>query len=183
LSRLISQASNYPQTEFDTRIASLNDAANIEEAFLLYHYGIDNYTGSTNPSVNSLHSHLKSLKEEISALESEVENLKDTTDFGLVTIVTKESSHTLQSSDINKVIEMDSESENFLTIPPYSEVAFPIGTNIDIIQIGDGKTVLVEGEGVTLNSKGGNKELSERYSAVTIYKKSNNVWFAIGDLS
>lgn len=67
--QLISDASGYQETEFDTKIPSLSDQANIVEAFKLYHYGLDNYTGSEPPAENSLHSHLSNLDGRLEAIE------------------------------------------------------------------------------------------------------------------
>ena len=62
--QLISVVGNFPQVEFDTKIPSFNDAANIQEAFLLYHFGVDNFNGSIDtPSPSSIHSHIKVFRE------------------------------------------------------------------------------------------------------------------------
>jgi hypothetical protein len=62
LSQLVSVASGYGATEYDTKIPSLGDAANIVEAFKLYHYGLDSYNGSVSPAEDSIESHLVNLK-------------------------------------------------------------------------------------------------------------------------
>lgn len=67
--QLISDASGYQETEFDTKIPILSDQANIVEAFKLYHYGLDNYTGSEPPANNSIHAHLSNLDGRIEAIE------------------------------------------------------------------------------------------------------------------
>jgi hypothetical protein len=66
MSQLIGDASGYVEIEFDTRIPELSQTADIVEAFKLYHFGIDSYNGSEEPSSNSLHSHLKVLKDSLS---------------------------------------------------------------------------------------------------------------------
>jgi hypothetical protein len=68
--QLLSVASGYGATEFDTKIPSLGDAANIVEAFKLYHYGIDNYAGATSPAADSIESHLIDLSDRITDLEN-----------------------------------------------------------------------------------------------------------------
>ena len=70
MSQLISVASGYASTEFDTKIPSLADTANIVEAFKLYHYGIDNYDGSSPPAANSIESHLVDLQDRIVDIEN-----------------------------------------------------------------------------------------------------------------
>ena len=69
LFRSVSQ-SRYAALEFDTKIPSLNDQANIVEAFKLYHYGLDNYDGSTPPASDSIESHLSGIDGRITDLEN-----------------------------------------------------------------------------------------------------------------
>jgi len=66
----ISDASGYASTEFDTKIPSLSDQANIVEAFKLYHYGLDNYTGGEAPASDSVHAHLEGLADRVTNLET-----------------------------------------------------------------------------------------------------------------
>jgi hypothetical protein len=66
----ISDASGYGATEFDTKIPSLSDQANIVEAFKLYHYGLDNYTGGEAPASDSVHAHLEGLADRVTTLET-----------------------------------------------------------------------------------------------------------------
>jgi hypothetical protein len=68
--QFLSDASGYGATEFDTKIPSLNDQANIVEAFKLYHYGLDNYTGAESPAADSIHSHLSDFNLRLELQES-----------------------------------------------------------------------------------------------------------------
>lgn len=68
--QLISDASGYEATEFDTKIPSLSDQANIVEAFKLYHYGLDNYTGAEAPAADSMHAHLDDLDTRLASIEN-----------------------------------------------------------------------------------------------------------------
>lgn len=71
MAQLISVAGNYPATEFNTLIPELTDIADIREAFLLYHFGVEDFDGSTDtPAAQSIHGHIatfKALLESISA--------------------------------------------------------------------------------------------------------------------
>ena len=69
--QLISDASGYNATEFDTKIPSLNDQANIVEAFKLYHYGIDSYDGTQPPAGDSVHAHLADINNRLELVEVE----------------------------------------------------------------------------------------------------------------
>ncbi len=63
MAELISIAANYPSTEFDTLIPELTHPANIREAFLAYHFGVENFDGATDtPAADSIHAHIASFK-------------------------------------------------------------------------------------------------------------------------
>ena len=97
-------------------------------------------------------------------------------------IVEKTASHTLVLSDKDKLVEMNSSSANTLTVPLNSSEAFPIGSQINILQTGTGQTTVapVSG-GVTINATPGLK-LRARWSSATLIKRAENVWVLAGDL-
>jgi hypothetical protein len=94
---------------------------------------------------------------------------------------TKTSSYTTVITDKDKVLEMNVDSANNLTIPLNSAVAYPIGTQINILQVGVGQTTVVPAVGVTINATPGLK-LRAQWSAATIAKRAENTWVLIGDL-
>lgn len=86
-------------------------------------------------------------------------------------------SYTLAISDAGGIVEMNNASANTVTIPPNSNVAFPVGTRIDITQYGAGATSLVAGSGVTIRGK---LNVVTQYSGITLYKRDTNEWVATG---
>ena len=104
-------------------------------------------------------------------------------DFASSTLVTnaQTASYTLVLGDKDKLVEIDNASANNLTIPLNSSVAFPIGTQINILQTGAGTTTLVATGGVTLNATPG-LILRARWSSVTLIKRGTDTWVAVGDL-
>ena len=98
-------------------------------------------------------------------------------------INTQSASYTLALADTTRIVQMNVDTENNLTIPQNSSIALPIGTNIDIIQIGAGQTTLVADTNVTINSKGSALKLTGQWSGVSLYKRDTNTWVAIGDLT
>jgi len=96
---------------------------------------------------------------------------------------TQGSNYTLVLSDAGKLVQMLVASANTLTIPPNSSVAFPVGTQILVVQFGAGQTTLVAGSGVNINSKDGNLKLSAQYCGVTLIQRTTDRWYALGDLS
>ena len=91
-------------------------------------------------------------------------------------------SYTLVLADDGKIVEMGVASGNTLTVPPNASVAFPIGTQIVILQTGAGQVTLTQGAGVTINATPGLK-LRTTWSSATLIKRATNIWVAIGDLS
>jgi hypothetical protein len=91
--------------------------------------------------------------------------------------------YTLVLTDAGKLITSDSASPVTITVPPNADVAFEIGTRIDVLNVGAGLTTLAEGSGVTINSKLTFKKLSAQGSAASLIKIATNTWFLIGDLS
>jgi len=97
-------------------------------------------------------------------------------------IAEKTASYTLVLSDKDKLIEMNSSSANTLTVPLNSSEAFPIGSQINILQTGTGQTTIAPvGGGVTINATPGLK-LRAQWSSATLIKRAENVWVLAGDL-
>jgi hypothetical protein len=67
---LIHDVSGYPGSEYNLKIPSLTDTANIQEAMMLFHYGIDNYDGTGEPAADSVFGNLKDFDDRIAALEA-----------------------------------------------------------------------------------------------------------------
>lgn len=92
------------------------------------------------------------------------------------------SSYTLALGDVGGIVEMNNAGANTCTIPPNSSVAFPVGTEVDIVQIGAGTTAVAAGSGVTILSglSGGGLSVPGQYSGVTLYQRASNTWVLLG---
>tara|TARA_Y100001963_G_scaffold94516_1_gene130162 strand:+ start:1760 stop:2533 length:774 start_codon:yes stop_codon:yes gene_type:complete len=115
------------------------------------------------------------------ASEASLASSSDLGQFGAVNTQTDD--YTLVIGDKGDVVEMNKGTSNNLTIPPNSSVAFPIGTQIDIVQLGAGATTIVAGSGVTLRSAGSALGISARYGRAKLYKRATDEWVVAGDLS
>lgn len=102
--------------------------------------------------------------------------------FQRVVMNVQTSSYTINLTDEQKLIQMNSSSANTVTIPLNSSAPFSIGAQVNIVQIGTGRTTLAAASGVTVNATPG-LILRDRYSVVTVMKTDTNTWLAIGDLS
>ena len=90
--------------------------------------------------------------------------------------------YTAVLTDDGKLITMSNASANTFTVPPNSSVAFGIGTQLNIAQLGAGATTIVAGSGVTLNSAGTKLKLDAQYALCTCVKTGTNEWFVVGNL-
>lgn len=116
--------------------------------------------------------------------QSPIERMKIASD-GAVAIYNqfnrRTASYTLVLSDAGKIIEMDLTGANTLTIPLFSSVAFPVGTEIQVLQRGVGQTTIA-GSG-TLRSNSGWLKIGARYTGVTLVNVAPDEWYVIGNLS
>jgi len=91
-------------------------------------------------------------------------------------------SYTLVLADKNKIVEMGVGSANNLTVPLNASVAFPVGSQINILQTGSGQTTIVAAGGVTINASPGLK-MRTQWSYATLIKRATNTWVLVGDIS
>ena len=91
--------------------------------------------------------------------------------------------YTTVLADDGKLITCSNASAIALTIPPNSSVAYGIGTQINIAQLGAGQVTITAGAGVTLNSEGSKLKLKGQYAVGTCVKTDTNTWFVVGNLS
>jgi hypothetical protein len=93
-------------------------------------------------------------------------------------------SYTLVLGDAGKIVEMSlTTTANTVTVPPNNTVAFPIGTEIQVLQYGTGPTTIAAGSGVTLRSESSFLKIGAQYTGVTLVKVGTNEWYVIGRLS
>jgi hypothetical protein len=91
-------------------------------------------------------------------------------------------SYTLVLADASKLVEISNASANNLTVPLNSSVAFPIGTQVSLLQTGAGQMTVVATGGVTINATPGLK-LRAQWSSATLIKRNTDTWVLVGDLS
>jgi len=91
--------------------------------------------------------------------------------------------YTTVLADDGKLVTCDNASAIALTIPPNSSVAYGIGTQINIMQLGAGQVTITAGAGVTLRSAGSKLKTSAQYAVATCCKIATDTWVVIGNLS
>lgn len=88
----------------------------------------------------------------------------------------------------NKLIRMNVSTANDFLIPTNASVAFPIGSVINVTQLGTGATTIkaVTAGTTTITSTGATSTapvLRARYSAASCIKVGTDTWLVIGDIS
>ena len=97
-------------------------------------------------------------------------------------------SYTAVLANNGQVVTMDNSSANTFSIPTNASVAFPIGTQINVLQIGTGQTTIqaVTSGTTSVLSTGATAaapKLRVRYSAATCLKAGTDLWYVFGDIS
>ena len=92
-------------------------------------------------------------------------------------------SYTIVLTDAQKFVTMSNASASTWTVPPNSSVAFTIGDQVNVVQLGAGQVTITAGSGVTINSEGSKLKLKGQYAAATVLKTGTDTWVAIGNLS
>ena len=92
-------------------------------------------------------------------------------------------SYTLALTDVAYIVEMNNASANTVTVPPNSSVAFPVGSQLIVLQTNTGQTTIAAGSGVTINSSGSKLKLTGQWSAATLIKRATNTWVLVGDIT
>lgn len=107
---------------------------------------------------------------------------KNYVDTAPIALNTQTASYTAVLGDAGKVVEMNVASANTFTIPPNSSVAFPIGTIMEVFQLGAGQTTITAGAGVTFRSDGAKTKTAAQYATATVRKRATDEWVLAGDL-
>lgn len=96
--------------------------------------------------------------------------------------------YTFVLTDNGKLVTASNASAQTYSIPTNASVAFPIGTQINIIQIGAGQVTInaVTSGTTTVASTGATAaapKLRVQYSSATLIKANTDLWYVVGDIS
>lgn len=88
----------------------------------------------------------------------------------------------------NKLVTASNAATQTYSIPTNATTAFPVGTQINLIQIGAGQvTIQAATSGTTTVVSTGATAAAPKcraqYSAVTLVKRDTDSWYAIGDIA
>jgi hypothetical protein len=94
--------------------------------------------------------------------------------------------YTAVLGDASKIVTMSVATANDFLIPTNANVAFPIGTVINVVQIGAGKTTIkaVTSGTTTISSTASvDPDLRAQFSAASCIKTATDAWLVLGDIS
>jgi hypothetical protein len=92
-------------------------------------------------------------------------------------------SYTLVLTDVAKVISLTNAAAITLTVPPNTDVAFPVGTQLLLYQGGAGQVTITPGAGVTIRSQGSKLKINGQYGIGGLLKVATDEWVAFGNLA
>ena len=153
--------------------------------------------------LNTFRTEIESLVTSVSSLDTSIGNLEN--DINAITpssigaaelntsnkvkaeqasseISAKTDSYTLALTDAGKLVTMTSNSALTLTIPTNAMVAFPVGTEIEIAQLGSGSVTISASEGVTLQSLDSSVTTAGQYAVVCLKQIAADIWLIGGAL-
>ena len=94
--------------------------------------------------------------------------------------------YTTVLADNGKLTTLTNASAIAVTIPPNSSVAYPVGAQINMAQLGAGQVTVSGGSGVTIVSTGATSTAPKaraQYSTLTAVQTSTDNWLVMGDIS
>lgn len=96
--------------------------------------------------------------------------------------------YTTVLDDNGQIVTMNNASANTLSIPTNASVAYPIGTQINVLQIGAGQTTIqaVTSGTTSILSTGATAaapKIRARYGMATCIKAATDTWYVVGDIS
>lgn len=89
---------------------------------------------------------------------------------------------TLVLADAGKLVELSNTSAITVTVPLNSSVAYPIGTQINLLQTNTGQVTVAATGGVTINANPGLK-LRAQWAFATLIKRATDTWVLVGDIT
>jgi len=90
--------------------------------------------------------------------------------------------YTFVAADAGKLVTSSNGSAQTFTVPPNSSVAYDVGTQIIVQNIGSANCTLAQGSGVTITSVDSNKEIDGQYASACLIKTATDAWTLIGKL-
>lgn len=116
------------------------------------------------------------ISDSLAALQAAVTTLQGAIAGSVIPSSIQNGNYTLALTDLGTVVEVNSAGAVTVTIPPSSQVAFPVGAIVNICQTGAGTVTVAAGTGVTL--LGASLSTAAQYAYVGLRQRALNTWIA-----
>lgn len=103
--------------------------------------------------------------------------------LGALTTAGQSGAYTFVLGDAETLVKMTGGSPVNFTIPLNSSVAFPLGTQLNVLQEGAGQVTIVGTGGVTVVSEGSKFKTKAQWAIATAIKLDTNTWVVVGNLA
>jgi hypothetical protein len=141
--------------------------------------------GVNQTLVNIAQSQVTGLETALSGKTTETYVNTAITSNNKVTYATASSStaYTLDAADVYKIKEFTSASAVTITIPDdATDALFPIGSSVELRQMGDGRLTIQATSPATLTSPDSYTKTRTKYSSAILEKRDSNTWILTGDI-
>ncbi|MFY7900165.1 MAG: hypothetical protein ACOVNY_08270, partial [Chitinophagaceae bacterium] len=100
----------------------------------------------------------------------------------LVAIKVNTHDYTLSLTDINNLVTINSTIQRNVLIPHSSNILFPIGSKITLVQEGTAQINVTNEIGVTINSLNNKRKSKLQYAVLNLIKTDVDTWLLYGDI-
>ena len=116
-------------------------------------------------------------------ITSATTNALNNTNIATTVQAEKTGAYTLVLTDANTVLRFNLSAGANMTIPTNATVAFPVGSQVLVQQVGASQVTVVGASGVTLQSAGAKTKTNVQHSVLTAIKVSTDTWVLAGDIA
>ena len=138
------------------------------------------FTSGTPAVATQVNSNFTAVKTLLDTVETTANSAStDKVDKNLTLNAQTGTTYTLVLTDSAKVVTLSNGSNITLTVPTNASVAFAIGAQVNLVQLGDGQVTV--SSSATIRSQGSKLKLNGKYSAATLLKINTDEWVLVGN--
>lgn len=138
------------------------------------------FTSGTPAVATQVNGNFTAVKTLLDAVETTANSAStDKVDKSLTLNAQTGTTYTLVLADNAKVVTLSNASAITLTVPTNASVAFPIGVQVNLVQLGAGQVTVTSS--ATIRSQGSKLKLNGQYAAASLLKVAADEWVLIGN--
>lgn len=138
------------------------------------------FTSGTPAVATQVNSNFTAVKTLLDTVETTANSAStDKVDKNLTLNAQTGTAYTLVLTDSAKVVTLSNGSAITLTVPTNASVAFAIGAQVNLVQLGAGQVTVTSS--ATIRSQGSKLKLNGQYAAASLLKVAADEWVLIGN--